>query len=212
MPKNETLLELYPHPFSAAYMRAATQELKDIRKLTFAALMIAMCIVLAQIPSIHLPGEAKVTWGFLARATCAWVCGPVLGTVFALAEDTLSFVMTGGGGYPYFPGYTLTTVLGVLTYSLFLYRAKPTIGRICAAKFLTNLQNVLLGTLWSAILSGKAWIVLAPARAVKNVIMFPVQALMLILLLNALAPALANLELIPRAAVSRNKCHSAAKM
>ena len=205
MPKNETLLDLYPHPFSAGYWRAAARELKDLRKLTFAALMIAMCIVLAQIPSIHLPGETRVSWGFLARSTCAWVCGPVLGVIFALAEDTLSFVLTGGGGYPYFPGYTLTTVLGVLTYALFLYRAKPTVLRIASAKLLTNVQNVLLGTLWSSILSGKAWLVLAPARAIKNTIMFPVQTVMLVLLFAAIAPVLANMHLIPVAAARKKK-------
>ena len=31
-------------------------------------------------------------------------------------RDVLSFFLTGGGGYPFFPGYTLTTMLGVLTY------------------------------------------------------------------------------------------------
>lgn len=205
MPKNETLLDLYPHPFSAAYWRAAARELKDLRKLTFAALMIAMCIVLAQIPSIRLPGKARVSWGFLARSTCAWVCGPVLGTVFAVAEDTLSFFLTGGGGDPYFPGYTLTTVLGVLTYALFFYRAKPTISRICIAKFLTNVQNVVLGTLWVSIMQGEAWLALAPYRAVKNLIMFPVQSLMMMLLFAALAPMLASLHLIPPAAARRTR-------
>ena len=203
MPKSETLLDLYPHPFSAAYWRAAAEEVRNVRKLTFAALMIAMCCILGLIPSIQLPGGARVSWGFLARASCAWVCGPVLGTVFAVAEDTLSFIISGGGGTPYFPGYTLTTVLGVLTYALFFYRARPTVGRVFAAKALTNIQNVLLGTLWTSILSGKAWLVLAPARAIKNVIMFPVQAAMLLLLLKAIAPALAELKLIPQAAAER---------
>ena len=36
-------MSLYPHPFSAAYWRDAARELRDLRKLTFAALMIAMC-------------------------------------------------------------------------------------------------------------------------------------------------------------------------
>lgn len=202
MPKSETLLDLYPHPFSAAYWRAALQDLKDVRKLTFAALMIAMCVILAQIPAVRLFGGARVTWGFLARATCAWVCGPVLGVVFAVAEDNLSFLLANTGD-PYFPGYTLTTVLGVLTYALFFYRAKPTTARILCAKLLTNLQNVLLGALWSSILAKKAWIYYAGKSAFKNVIMYPVQTLALVLLFAAIAPALAKSHLIPAGAVLR---------
>ena len=78
-------------------------EVRDLRKLLFSALMIALCIVLAQVPSVPLFGGAKVTWGFLARSVCAWVCGPVLGLLFAFAEDILSFFLTGGGGYPFSP-------------------------------------------------------------------------------------------------------------
>ena len=92
---------MYPHPFSAAYWRTAADELKNVRKLTFAALCIALCMALSAIPSVPLWGGAKITWGFLARAVCAWVCGPVLGIVFAVAEDLLSFFVTGGGGIPF---------------------------------------------------------------------------------------------------------------
>lgn len=191
-------MSIYPHPFSAAYWRDAAREMKDLRKLVFAALMIAMCIALAQLQSLPLPGGSKITWGFLARSTCAVVCGPVLGLLFGLAEDLLSFFLTGGGGYPFFPGYTLTTMLGVLTYALFLYRQPITIRRIFCAKLLTNIQNVLLGALWMAILSGKAYLVTASASAVKNLIMLPVQTVILVLLFSALVPVLQRARLIPR--------------
>ena len=189
---------MYPHPFSADYWRAAARELKDLRRLIFAALMIAMCVVLSRIPSVPLFGGAKITWGFLARSVCALVCGPVLGVVFGFAEDILSFFLTGGGGYPFFPGYTLTTMLGVLTYALFFYRAKVTITRIFLAKLLTNIQNVVLGALWMAILSGKAWYVTASASALKNLIMLPVQTLLLVVLSGALLPILRRTGLIDR--------------
>ena len=189
---------MYPHPFSADYWRDAARELKDLRKLIFAALMIAMCVVLSRIPSVPLFGGAKITWGFLARSVCALVCGPVLGLLFGFAEDILSFFLTGGGGYPFFPGYTLTTMLGVLTYALFFYRAKVTIGRVFLAKLLTNIQNVVLGALWMAILTGKAWYVTASASALKNLIMLPVQTVLLVVLIGALLPILRRTGLIDR--------------
>ena len=190
-------MSIYPHPFSAAYWRDAVRELKDLRKLTFAALMIAMCVVLSHIPSVPLFGGAKITWGFLARSICALVCGPVLGVAFGFAEDILSFFLTGGGGYPFFPGYTLTTMLGVLIYALFFYRAKLTVRRVFFAKLLTNIENVVLGALWMAILSGKAYLVTASASALKNLIMLPFQTALLVILFSALMPVLRRSKLVP---------------
>lgn len=189
---------MYRHPFSAAYWRSAAAEFRDLRKLTFAALMIAMCTILGYIPSVPLFGGAEITWGFLARSVCAMVCGPLLGLAFGFAEDILSFFLTGGGGYPFFPGYTLTTMLGMLIYALFLYRAKPSIRRIFLAKLLTNILNVTLGALWMAILMGKAWFVTASGSALKNLIMLPVQTVILVILFTALLPVLRRMKLIPR--------------
>ena len=187
----------YSHPFSKAYWRDAAGELKNLKKLTFAALMMAICIMLSYIPSVPLIGSAKLTWGFLGRSVCAMVCGPVLGAVFGVAEDLLSFFLTGGGGYPFFPGYTLTTMLGMVFYSLFLYRSKVTVRRVFWAKLVTNVQNVLLGTLWSSILYGKAFWVLAGGNAIKNLIMLPVQTLLLVLLFSAVMPVLRKMKLVP---------------
>lgn len=191
-------MEIFKSPFSAGFWTKSVQELKDLRKLCFAALMIALCFVLGAIPSVPIFGGAKVTWGFLARSTCALVCGPVMGVVFGFAEDILSFFITGGGGYPFFPGYTLTTMLGVFIYSMFLYRTKITVRKIFLAKLLTNIENVLLGALWMSILSGKAWIATATASAVKNLILLPVQTALLVILFTAFLPALRRVKLIPQ--------------
>lgn len=195
---------MFRHPFSARYWQTAAGELKELRKLTFAALCIALCVALSAIPSVPLWGGAKITWGFLARSVCAWVCGPVLGMVFAVAEDLLSFFLTGGGGYPFFPGYTLTTMLGVLIYSLFFYKSKITFCRVFLAKLLTNIQNVLLGALWMAILNSNGrfsiemWYASASGSALKNLICLPFQTLLLVVLFTALRPALARMKLVGR--------------
>ena len=190
-------MSIYPHPFSKAYWLDAVAEVKNVKKLTFAALMVALCVMLGYIPSVPLIGGAKLTWGFLGRSVCAMVCGPVLSAVFAVAEDLLSFFLTGGGGAPFFPGYTLTTVLGCVIYSLFFYRTKITVRRVFLAKLITNIQNVLLGALWSSILYGKAYLVLASGSAIKNAIMLLPQTAILILLFSAVLPVLRRMNLVP---------------
>ncbi len=94
---------MYPHPFSVGYWRTAAGELKDVRKLTFAALCMALLhgtvrhSVGAPVgrcqDHMGLPGQSGVRLGL---RTCT-------GLVFAVAEDLLSFFITGGGGYPSFP-------------------------------------------------------------------------------------------------------------
>ena len=189
---------MFAHPFSKAYWSEAAAEVKNVKKLTFAALMVAICIVLGYIPAVPLFGGARITWGFLGRSVCAMVCGPVMSIFFGVAEDLLSFFLTGGGGGPFFPGYTLTTVLGCVFYALFFYRAKLTVRRNFLAKLVTNVQNVLLGALWSSILYGKAYLVLASGSALKNLIMLPFQTVILVVLFSALLPVLRQTGLVPK--------------
>lgn len=174
-------------PLSSAYWRLARADFRRVKTLTFAALMVAACVALSYVPSIPVgDGGVRVTWGFLARCVCGWVCGPVTALVFGLAEDTVSFFIHPSGVY--FPGYALTTMLGTMIYALFLYRKKPTLPRIFLAKLCTNALNVVLGSLWSAILYGKGYLYYMTVSFGKNLVMLPVQTLMLFLLLSALAP------------------------
>lgn len=188
---------LYRSPFSAAYWRQALTDFKSPRVLTFSALMIAACWALGLIPDVYI-GTAKLSWGFLARALCSMVGGPVNALVFGAAEDTITYLLKPSGAY--FPGYMLTTMLGNFIYALFLYRAdykKPTFAlRVFLAKLVTNVQNVLLGSLWDAILYDRGYVATATLRLWKNVIMLLPQTLCLVLLFAALLPMLRRAKLI----------------
>lgn len=188
-------MQLFKTPFSAAYWKTAATELKNYRALVFSALMIAACIVLSHC-KIPLGENLSLSVTFLARALCALVCGPVVVILFGAAEDTLSFFLS-SGGYPYFPGYMLTTILGCMIYALFFYRAKITWRRIILAKVITNIQNVLLGSLWSAMLYSKGYIYYLTTSAVKNALYLPLQILMLGFLLQALLPVLHKTGKLP---------------
>lgn len=186
----------YPSPFSAEYWRLALADMKKPRVLTFSALMIAACWALGLIPSIHV-GLGRISWGFLARALCSMVGGPLNALVFGAAEDTITYLLHPTG--PYFPGYMLTTMLGNFTYALFLYR-RPSNAmfpvRVFFAKLLTNIQNVILGSLWTHILAGQAYLYVMWDRLVKNAITLIPQTVMLCVLFAALLPILRRARLI----------------
>lgn len=194
---NTSQLQIYRTPFSAAYWRTALTDFRKLRTIVFAALMIAACVALSYAPPIYV-GDAnvKVTWGFLARSVCGLVGGPITALVFGFAEDTITYLMHPTG--PYFPGYALTTMLGTMIYALCLYRTKPTVWKVFLAKLFTNILNVTLGALWSAILYGKGYLYYAAKSLFKNAVMLPVQTAVLCVLLAALLPILARMKIVPK--------------
>ena len=189
-------MEIYKTPFSRAYWSCAARDFKKTRTLVFAALMVAACVALSYLESMPVVNNIKITWGFLARALCALVGGPVMGIVFGAVEDTVSFMFHPTGAYN--PYYMFTTVLGVFTYALFLYRSEVTVLRIFLAKLLTNVQNVFLGGLGTYLFySSKGYWAIVTASAVKNAIMLPVQTILLAVLFGALLPVLHRLGYLP---------------
>ena len=190
-------MEIFKTPFSRAYWRCAVRDSKKLRTLVFSALMVAVCVALGYLKSVPVVNNIRVSWGFLARALCALVGGPVNALVFGAVEDTVGYFMNPSEGYN--PFYILTTMLGVFTYALFLYRAEVTVLRVFLAKLATNLQNVFLGGLgtylWYS--GGKGYWAIVAGSAVKNAIMLPVQTVMLAALFAALLPILHRMGFLP---------------
>ena len=190
-------MELFKTPFSRAYWRCAVRDSKKPRTLVFSALMVAACVALGYLKSVPVVNNIRVSWGFLARALCALVGGPVNALVFGAVEDTVGYFMDPSEGYN--PFYILTTMLGVFTYALFLYRSEVTVLRVFLAKLATNLQNVFLGGLgtylWYS--GGKGYWAIVAGSAVKNAIMLPIQTVMLAALLAALLPILHRMGFLP---------------
>lgn len=190
-------MEMFKTPFSRAYWRYAVHDAKQLRTLVFSALMVAACVALSYLKSVPVVNNIRVSWGFLARALCALVGGPVNALLFGFVEDTVSYFMNPTGGYN--PFYIFTTMLGVFTYALFFYRAEVTVLRVFLAKLATNIQNVFIGGLgtylWYS--GGKGYGAIVAGSAVKNAIMLPVQTVMLAALFAALLPVLRRMGFLP---------------
>ena len=192
-------MQLYRAPFSPAYWRDALADFKKVKILVFSALMVAVCVALSYARSVPIFYNIRVTWGFLGRALCAMVCGPVNALAFGFVEDTVSYFMNPDGGYN--PAYVITTMLGAVTYALFLYRTRVTVARLFLAKLVTNLQNVFLGSLWTYLwYTDQGYWAVVGASALKNAVMLPVQALLLVVLFSAMMPVLYQMRLVPREA------------
>lgn len=189
--------------FSFKYWQAAAAEFKSLRSITFAALVIALSIVIG---SLFIPvGESlRIKFSFLVISVGAMIYGPVVATVAGAASDVVGYLMFPSGVF--FPGYTLSAMLGAFIYGLFLYRTRITVLKILLAKFLVNfVVNVGLGSLWSAMMFGKGYIYYFAKSIIKNTLMLPIEVIMLVVLLQLLLPILMRLKLVPEQESKRIK-------
>lgn len=182
--------------FSAAYWRSAWSELKSLRRLTFAALICALSVVVGAL-YVVVGENLRVYFTFFITAVGCAVYGPVLGMLVAAVTDTLNYVLFPSG--PYFPGYLLGEMVAALLYGLFLYRKKITVLRLFGAKCLVNyLVNVGLGCLWSQMLYGKGYLYYLAKSLVKNSLLLPLEVMGLSALFAVLLPVFSRFGLLPR--------------
>ena len=171
--------------FSADYWRAARCELNNPRVLAFSGLVCAMAIVLESLPIYLLGPSLKIYFSFLAVSLGCMCYGPVVGMMAGAIIDTVGFLLA-GYGEPYFPGYLITAMLSGLIYGVMLYQRKPTIPRLIVTRLLINYgSNVLLGSVWKAMLYGKGYLYYLSTGMVKNTIMIPIEVALMWLALNA---------------------------
>ncbi len=196
MSKNTQSQTLYRTPFSAAYWKSAAKEVKSIRMLTVAALFIALRFVIS---SFYIPvaDNVRVYFTFLINSLGAMIYGPVMALVTGFVGDILGCIIRPTG--PFFFGYVLTAMAGSFFYALAFYRTRISIVRIITAKLAVNsIVNVLMGSLWSAMLYHKGYYYYLVKSIIKNVTMLPVEILLMILFFRVMMPITAQLGLTPK--------------
>lgn len=176
---------LYPHPFSKAYWRDAVAELKDIHMLVFAALLIALKLVMKQF-AIPITPFLKINVSFFVTALGAMVYGPVMACLCGFITDVLGYLIRPDGIF--FPPYMITEAAGGVVFALYLYRARTTTLRVMLSRFTISLGvNVILQTpihMWyyAPFMNGKQYtLAMAVPGMIKNILMFPIEAVLLAL-------------------------------
>ncbi len=196
MQKNTMSSTLYRTPFSAAYWKQAAADAKNIRMLTLAALLIALRLILSNF-YIPVAQGMNIYFGYLLNALGAAIYGPIMGIITGFVVDILGFILT-PSQYGFFFGYTITAMAGSFLYALFLYRTRVSIVRIALAKAAVNVfVNILMGALWSSMLFSKGYLYYMARSVVKNVVMLPVEILLLYLFFQVMLPILSQMRLAP---------------
>ena len=188
-------IKLFDNPFRKEYWKQAASELKNTKTLIFAALMIALRIALKSV-SIYVAADLRISIEFLVNALGAMVFGPVVAIAGAAVSDTLGALLFPSG--PYFFLFIFTEIAGSLVFALFFYRTKISVTKVIMSRFCTNFfVNIVLQTpimaLYYQMMLGKTYKILNLPRMIKNLVLFPIESLLLVLFLRALIPALKSL-------------------
>ena len=168
MNKGSTFLRKFPDSF---------REMSKLRTITLIAMLLAVSVVLSFF-TIQVSESLRLGLGYLITATMGMLFGPVTAGIAAGVGDIVKYLIKPSGAF--FPGLTITAILGGVLYGMVFYHSRVTLVRAIVAKTLTNvLLNILLNTFWLSIMMGKGFWALVPSRVIKNIALLPVEILLL---------------------------------
>lgn len=155
------------------------KELKVTHNLVLCGLMAALAVVLNYTTSIFITPNIRIGFSGLPNRVVEYLFGPWVGALFGAMLDILKYLLKPDGG-AFFFGYTFNVMVAGVIYGFVLYRKPVRIWRIFVAEFLTKtIVNCGLNTLWIAVLNGNAFLAILPPRVLKNVIMLPIDTVIL---------------------------------
>lgn len=151
------------------------RELKDTRKMAMAAMFVAIAVVLG-FYRLQLTEFIRIGFDFLPKEMAAMLLGPSVGCVVAAFTDIISYALKPIGAF--FPTDIQRYAGKCYLWDNPLQKAGLFKRVILANGLVTVFVNLLLNTYWMSILYGNAYMVLFPTRAVKQLIMFPIEVIL----------------------------------
>lgn len=147
-------------------------ELRDARALAVTAMLLAIAVVLG-FYTLQVTDYIKIGFAFLADEMTGLLFGPVVGGLMGGAADLVKYLVRPTG--PFFPGFTISGAASGVIYGMVLYQKPLTVKRIALANGLVMiLVNICMNTYWLKVLYGSAFLAILPARAVKQLVMYPI--------------------------------------
>ncbi|MCE5192701.1 MAG: folate family ECF transporter S component [Candidatus Cryosericum sp.] len=163
-------------------MRSSTNEMESVSTISVAGMLVAISVVLSFVKIVLSP-VLEISFSFLPLAAGGLLYGPVVAGVMGMLSDVLGYFVQPNG--PFFPGFTLNALISGMLYGLFLYKRPVTLKRVTiVSALITVLINLLLNSVWFSMMYGDAFIVLLTGRIVKNLVMFPINTALLMVLLK----------------------------
>lgn len=185
-----------PKPSVKAYWKEAARNFQNSRMLVFAALICALRIVVKAIKIPAIPGGLSITFDAYVNALGSIVYGPLVGLAVGAICDTIGAILFPSGAY-FFP-FIFVEMSSSFIFALFFWKKQLSVPRVLLARFTVSfICNIILTSLfmkWMFVLGLlpylKAYSVVNAARIVKNLVMFPLESVLIVLILNTFLPVL----------------------
>jgi ECF transporter S component (folate family) len=151
-----------------------------LQKLMVLSLLVALSIVIKRFLGFNV-AFLSVSLGFLPIAAAGMLFGPAGGTLAAVTADVVGALLFPFGVFNL--GFTVSAALSGLCYGYFMHKPAPGKRQIMLCQLLISLfLHLLLNTvLVIPYLKSGFWGSL-PLRIVKNVLMYPIEVMLLGLL------------------------------
>lgn len=160
----------------SALFKDSYREIKNVRCVTITAMFGAISIALGSL-AIQVTESLRVSFSFLPNQFVFYLFGPIVGGVYGGAMDILTFIVKSTGIFH--PGFTFNAILTGIFYGLIYYKRSISLKRIFIANVLHMIIfNFILTTYWLTHLTGSDFFVLLPPRAIKSLIMLPIETLL----------------------------------
>ena len=157
---------------------------RSTKNIVFLAVMGAIAIVLGYY-TIQIGDIIKIGFSGIPNQIIASLFGPVVTGIFNGVMDVIKYVIKPTGAF--FPGFTISAIAGGIIYGIALWNKKITLPRILITKLIViEVVDLLMNTLWITMLYGKGFFAILPMRIVKNVIMWPINSVILYFVLTRL--------------------------
>ncbi|MDO5439950.1 MAG: folate family ECF transporter S component [Erysipelotrichaceae bacterium] len=131
------------------------------------SLLIGLNVVLSRILSINT-WSIKIGFTFLTIYIAAYIYGVTGGVIVAAVGDIIGSLLFPTG--PYFPGFTLTSILTGLLFGLLLKRNNDTKIIILTSIINEFIINLLINTFWIHYVSNASYVVLLSTRVFQAII------------------------------------------
>ena len=164
------------------------KKLRNTRTLTLAAMLTAIGIVLGFL-KVPINQFIEIRFGALPLAMAGNILGPGVAAIVGALVDIGGFIVKPTG--PYFPGFTISGIVGGIIFGLILYNKKATLPRLLVAHTVyTIIVCVFMNGFWLNMLYLKSgyWAVVV-SRLPKQIIMIPIMAIIQYALSQSFAKA-----------------------